>query len=181
MNEADLIKAAKKNDETAIALLYKANFDWLYRFVRSRVDGDETAEDITADAFYNAFANISKFRAKSTFKTWIYTIARNEVTGWYRRKDKTISLSFEPEGYEHRERHPEDHNLQEADNSGVEKLVKKILGQMKDRYREVLELRYISRLSVKETALAMEISENNAKVLQNRALAKARKIMNFKQ
>ena len=51
--------------------------------------------------------------------------------------------------------------------------VNALLGGLPVRYRRVLELRFLQRLSVAETAHAMGISSGNAKVLQYRALRKA--------
>ena len=51
--------------------------------------------------------------------------------------------------------------------------VQALLGSLPDRYRRVLELRFLQRMSVAETAQAMGITSGNAKVLQYRALRKA--------
>jgi RNA polymerase sigma factor (sigma-70 family) len=51
--------------------------------------------------------------------------------------------------------------------------VEALLGNLPDRYRRVLELRFIQRMTVAETAHAMGITSGNAKVLQYRALRKA--------
>jgi RNA polymerase sigma-70 factor (ECF subfamily) len=51
--------------------------------------------------------------------------------------------------------------------------VRSLLAQLPQRYAEVLELRFLHRLSVAETADRMGISRGNAKILQYRALRKA--------
>ena len=48
-----------------------------------------------------------------------------------------------------------------------------LLARLPDRYAQVLELRFLNRLSVAETAQKMGISPGNAKILQYRALRKA--------
>src|ERR671938_396728 len=48
-----------------------------------------------------------------------------------------------------------------------------LLDRLPDRYREVLTLRFLRGYSIKETARAMGIAENHAKVLQYRAVQKA--------
>jgi RNA polymerase sigma-70 factor (ECF subfamily) len=45
-----------------------------------------------------------------------------------------------------------------------------------DRYRRILELRFLEACSIKEAAEAMEISVSNAKVLQHRALRMAARV-----
>jgi RNA polymerase sigma-70 factor (ECF subfamily) len=51
--------------------------------------------------------------------------------------------------------------------------VDSVLRRLPEHYRRVLELRFLQRLSVAETARAMGVSHGNAKVLQYRALRKA--------
>jgi RNA polymerase sigma-70 factor (ECF subfamily) len=51
----------------------------------------------------------------------------------------------------------------------------KILAALPDRYRRILELRFLEACSIKEAAQAMGVSVSNAKVLQHRALRMAAK------
>ncbi len=53
---------------------------------------------------------------------------------------------------------------------------KKILAALPDRYRRILELRFLEACSIKEAAAAMDVSVGNAKVLQHRALRMAAKV-----
>lgn len=48
-----------------------------------------------------------------------------------------------------------------------------ILDALPERYRQVLQLRFLNGLSVRETAQALGITSGNVKVLQHRALARA--------
>ncbi|KXK26954.1 MAG: RNA polymerase sigma factor SigY [candidate division WS6 bacterium OLB20] len=64
----ELIHAAQKGDPRALSELYKANFAWLYRYVRFRVTNDASAEDVCSEIFTKAFENIARFRAQSSFK-----------------------------------------------------------------------------------------------------------------
>ena len=51
----------------------------------------------------------------------------------------------------------------------------KILASLPDRYRRILELRFLEACTIKEAAQAMNVSVSNAKVLQHRALRMAAK------
>jgi RNA polymerase sigma-70 factor (ECF subfamily) len=51
-----------------------------------------------------------------------------------------------------------------------------ILAALPERYRRILELRFLETCSIKEAAHAMDVSVSNAKVLQHRALRMAAKL-----
>ncbi len=53
----------------------------------------ETAEDLTSNTFMKALTNIENFdENKASFKTWLYTIARNTVIDHYRMQKETVDL-----------------------------------------------------------------------------------------
>jgi len=172
MNEKRLVKLAKSRDPEAISRLYNENIKYIYRFVYYKTNHKEIAEDITSEVFVRAFEKIEDFKGKSSFKTWLYTIAKNLVIEWYRHKEKTTPLVYEPEN---KNESGDEENEESATKE--EKLLGSILEKIKnERYRKVLELRYLMNYSIKETAVELEISEGNAKVIQNRALKKAHEI-----
>ena len=158
---------AASKEKKLLKDLYEANFDSLYRYIRFKVNSDAIAEDICSEAFVRAFENFQNFRKESSFKTWLYTIARNLIIDWYKEKEKKTSYT-------------EDIGLSRSDdpefeNTKNEAIVRKLIGSLKENYQKVLELRFISRLTIKETAEVLGISVNNVKVTQLRALKKARK------
>ena len=57
--------------------------------------------------------------------------------------------------------------------SGAATRVSRILEALPERYRRILELRFLEACSIKEAARSMQISVSNAKVLQHRALRMA--------
>lgn len=170
MSEENLIKKAKDGDKDAMKDLYKANFKSLYIFIRHKVDTHERAEDICSEAFIKSFEKISTFKENSSYKSWLYTIAKNLVYDWYAKKGKEITAEEDAIDEVGSLKH------EVGNNSDNLNLVRRILNQLQDNYREVLELRFLSNFNIKETAEAMEITEGNVKVLQNRALSKAREI-----
>lgn len=164
-SEIELIRLAKKRDKQAIQILYKSTFKSLYRYIRYKVDLDVVAEDICSEAFVRAFEKIESFRGESSFKTWLYSIARNLIKDWYKDNSKTTQVNHELA-----------EKVEKNNVSDIQiELLTKVLTNLSDRYREVLELRFISKLSLKEVASIMETTTGNVKVLQNRAIKSANK------
>lgn len=89
--DEDLINLYNNGDENALKTLIERYTSHIYNFTR-RFCGDN-AEDITQDVFIKVWKNIRKFdSSKSSFKTWLFTIARNTAFDFLRKK-KSITFS----------------------------------------------------------------------------------------
>lgn len=180
MNEQILIENAKKGDKSALEELYKCSFNSLYKFVRYKVDTVEQAEDITAEAFVRAFENLVKFKGNSSFKTYVYTIAKNLVYKQYSEKQLVAFTNNEDihSDLEYsKDLETEDQSDGEEKNNQDTIEVFQILKQLKNQEREILELRFLSNFSVKETAQTLKLSESNVKVTMHRALQKLKSLI----
>ena len=63
----------------------------LFDFIRRRVRTEEDAEDILQDVFYQLVASYSVTEPIEKLTSWLFTVARNKIIDWYRKK-KTQSL-----------------------------------------------------------------------------------------
>lgn len=183
-DEKLLIQKAREGDASAMKALYDSCFKSLFKFVKYKVDRDELAEDITAEAFTRAFENIKKFKGKSSFKTYVYTIAKNLVYGQYKEQSQKVSLDEERQGdqlqnsnYELQDDGMENSEGVVRKESEVSQEVKEILSGLNTKERGVIELRYLSEFSVRETAESLGMSQSNVKVITHRALNKLKKVV----
>ena len=144
----------------------------IYRFVYARVGNRPDAEDLTAQVFVRAVEQLDTTRQPGQIAAWLYRVAQNAIADYWRAfyRLPLIGVDHVAPGWE-----PADEKLRPEpvpdDRASVR--VEALLRGLPDRYRRVLELRFLQRLSVAETAQAMGISSGNAKVLQYRALRKA--------
>ncbi len=171
LNEKGTIKKAIDGDKQALALLYKAHFKPLYIFVRSRVNTNEQAEDICSEVFIKAFESLNKFKGESSFKTWLYAIGKNIVFDLYKKNKKENTVEIDD--------NLEDKSIEAGSKEIVkyDRLIKGLLNKLPEKYRQILECRFLLNYNIKETAEVMKITPNNVKVLQNRAIKKARTVM----
>jgi RNA polymerase sigma-70 factor (ECF subfamily) len=152
--------------------VYDEHVVGIYRFVYARVGNRPDAEDLTAQVFVRAVEQLDTTRQPGQIAAWLYRVAQNAIADYWRAfyRLPVIGVDHVAPGWEpaddgnHREPVPDDR---------ASRRVEALLGSLPDRYRRVLELRFLQRLSVAETAIAMGISSGNAKVLQYRALRKA--------
>jgi len=156
--------------------IYDVHVVPIYRFIHARVGNRPDAEDLTAQVFMRAVEQLDTTRQPGQIASWLYRVSQNAIADYWRAFYRLpvigtdyVAPGWEPQAAISRERSDE----QAAADRATTARVKALLAQLPQRYAEVLELRFLHRLSVAETADRMGISHGNAKILQYRALRKA--------
>jgi RNA polymerase sigma factor (sigma-70 family) len=149
--------------------VYRDNINRLYRLMYARVGNRPDAEDLTSEVFSTALPPVRLSSSKGEVRAYLLVTAKTVLASHWRRRlgqpvtmidlDTDIRYLSESSG--------------PAPPSDVPARAGKILGGLPERYRRILELRFLEACSIKEAAAAMHISVSNAKVLQHRALRMA--------
>jgi len=151
--------------------VYDAHVVGIYRFIYARVGNHPDAEDLTAQVFVRAVEQLDTDRAPGQVAAWLYRVAQNATADYWRAfyRLPLIGVDHVAPGWE-----PADGTAATSEpNDRAADRVRALLHRLPEQYRRVLELRFLERLSVAETAHAMGISNGNARVLQYRALRRA--------
>jgi RNA polymerase sigma-70 factor (ECF subfamily) len=144
----------------------------IYNFVLRRVGRVQDAEDITSIVFEKVILNLRSFdESRASFSTWIYRIATNCVTDYYRSKGRKRESSLDDEAMGLR--HPGDAGLQSAD---LHVALLDLLRQLPPRYREAVALRYFAGMRVQEVAETLGITESAASKRILRGLDELRRL-----
>lgn len=178
-NEQNIIRRAVNGDREAFMKLYEAYFDTVFRFIHYKVGHRETAEDLAQDTFLKALASISNFRGDSKFQTWVMQIAKFTVMDYFRGKYQYQVVELEDYLASDRANLWEDDidSAKEHKNCKNEALLAKLLALLPPNYQAILKKRFLEAMSLKECAESMNITVNNAKVLQYRAIEKLKKLL----
>jgi RNA polymerase sigma factor (sigma-70 family) len=152
--------------------VYRDNVDRLYRLIYARVGNRADAEDLTSEVFSSALRPLRLSSSKGEVRAYLLVTARTALASHWRRRlgqpvttidpDMDISYLTAPSGPEQ--------------PSNAPARASRILDALPERYRRILELRFLEACSIKEAAHTMQISVSNAKVLQHRALRMAANI-----
>jgi RNA polymerase sigma-70 factor (ECF subfamily) len=162
--------------------IYDAHVVSIYRFIYARVGNRPDAEDLTAQVFMRAVEQLDTSRAAGQITSWLYRVSQNAVADYWRAfyRLPVIAADQVGAGWEPMDEEPMAPPADGAAAASVaasderaRQRVQSLLRRLPANYRRVLELRFIQRLSVAETAERMGITRGNAKVLQYRALRKA--------
>jgi RNA polymerase sigma-70 factor, ECF subfamily len=157
--------------------IYDENVVAIYRYIYARVGNRPDAEDLTAQVFVRAVEQLDTSRDPGQIASWLYRVSQNTIADYWRSfyRLPLIGAEHVAPGWEpvDRARGALEASISETSDRAAVARVRQLLARLPARYARVLELRFLQRLSVAETASAMGISRGNAKILQYRALRKA--------
>ncbi|MCA0971416.1 RNA polymerase sigma factor [Halobacillus litoralis] len=75
-------QSSRKSADELIHLYYKEMFAYAYKQLYEK----ELAKDITQEIFISMLRNIHRFDGRSSFRTWLYKIAKSRIVDYYRSK-----------------------------------------------------------------------------------------------
>jgi RNA polymerase sigma-70 factor (ECF subfamily) len=155
-----LIEAAKK-DPRRFADLYEANFERVWIFIIRRVQNRHEAEDLTAEVFQHALANISRFEWRGVpLAAWLYRIAANMIADRLKEASRQRPGPVTDDDLEHSA-------WGEIDRRAT---LFQLVGQLPEDQRSVLIKRFVEQMSIKDIAMELGRSEGAIKQLQYRAM-----------
>ena len=166
--DSELVAHAQRGEVNAIGALYDQHYQMIFRYLRARVEERQLAEDLTGEVFRRMLTGLPQYRPQGLpFRAWLFRIAHNLTIDYYRREGDYKAVPLETA-----ENRPEG----EADPASAleQKLMfenaYRALSELEQSQREVLALRFLGGLSLRETALALNKTEDAVKALQRRGL-----------
>jgi RNA polymerase sigma factor (sigma-70 family) len=163
---ASILRLPIEPRATEIALV---ELELVYAFIYARVGNRADAEDLTQQVALKAIPRLRQDAPASSIRGYLFATARSVLGAFWSvrlglseaelREDLALALPpAEPPSEE-----------------GAE-TVQRILAQLSDNYRRVLELRFLHGYSLKEVASEMKSTVGAIKVMQLRALRAAAKV-----
>ena len=166
-----------REDFDAFAELYRRYLHPLYRFVRSQVSDDATAEDVTAQVFFKALSSASTFRNEGSYQAWLFRIAHNSILSWRTSKSNgVIVLDQMPDSVD-----PEPSPVAKAITDEESTLVRKKVLALPPAQREVVALRYLHDFSIEEIAGVTRRTRGAVRILLHRARSRLRRDLEGKE
>ncbi|GAB4415619.1 MAG: RNA polymerase sigma factor [Bacteroidia bacterium] len=173
-SDEQIIEAITEEGKTELfGILYDRYADKVYRKCISFVKDEEQAMDMAQDVLLKAFTQLSRFRGKSRFSTWLYAVTYNYCVETYRRQSRHIKLDI-------------DRGPDIAENTS--EVEQDLLGLRADKLRAALEhispedkmillLKYQDDVSIKELMDQLDISESAVKMRLARARQRVRELI----
>src|SRR3989338_8867041 len=178
IEEKLLLYKIKKNDQAAFIKAYDLYVDQMYLFIYFKVGNREEAEDLCSSVFLKTWNYIleNSLRDHKTLKALLYKIARNLIIDHYRKNKDRENISLD--GDNGIEVIDEKQSAARAMELKTDLLVLETkLPELKDEYREVIILRFVNELSIKEVAEILDKPKGNTRVLIFRALKALKELL----
>jgi RNA polymerase sigma-70 factor (ECF subfamily) len=163
--DLDLIGRWKAGDQRAATLLVERHADALARFASS-VGARGDVEEVVQDTFVRAFSSLDSFRAESSLRTWLFTIARRLLLDRRRSErrrgehvelqDGDVATEFDP--------------LDTVVAEETRRRMRDAMERLTPTQKEVFTLRVSEGLSYKEIADAVGSTEGAARVHYHNAM-----------
>jgi len=178
-DERSWIEIARTGDPVAVGWLYERYFDRVYKYVYLKTGDPTEAEDITELVFMKMLEAITSFRWQgSSFASWLFRIAHNQVVDYVRKRARRPQVSLEPAGAYLPSDVYDPHAW--AEQSDFRDHLRGAIIQLTDLQAQVISLRFAAGLSNAEIAAIMGRTEGAVKSLQYSALQNLNRLMTIK-
>ncbi len=175
-NEAELIKSVCGGAREDFYELIRPYERMIYATAISVVKNPADAEDVAQEAVLKAFSNLASFRAESKFSTWLIQITYNEAKMKLRKAHSHLYESIDDQQQsEEGDFWPRDFAdwqpipSELLEQNEIRQAVQDAIDSLSPSYREVLVLRDVQHLSIRETMIILGISEATVKTRLHRA------------
>ncbi|HEY8376165.1 MAG TPA: RNA polymerase sigma factor [Nannocystis sp.] len=172
-DDATLVRQAAQRGlagQLAFEALVDRHQHWLVRLLTHLLGSQSDAEDVAQDAFIRAFLAIESCADGARFRAWLRVIARR--LAFNHRRDARVRAHYEEQSGA---------STPTAGDSmtgrlGERDLLKQVLNELAYPYREIMVLRFVEELPIKDIAEVLEIGESAAKMRLARARAEFQRV-----
>jgi RNA polymerase sigma-70 factor (ECF subfamily) len=172
VSDEEVVRRVRAGETGLFEVVMRRYNQRLYRVARAILRDDAEAEDVTQQAFVNAYRHLGQFAGTAMFSTWLTKIAVHEALARARRRGRlheqeavddwggdTMSVLKSP-GLD-----PE----RQAFAGELRALIESAVEALPEHYRAVFVMREVEGMSTAESAECLDITEETAKTRLHRA------------
>lgn len=172
MKDYTLIEAFQQGDEFAFVGIYNRYKGGVYAFCLKMLRDSDQAQDVMQDTFLRVYENRARLLKTASFKSWLYTIARNQCLNTLRRSSRHVGLDEHTESILVTSETP----ISAMEKSEQIRFVSQFLESLNPEYREVLILREYQNFSYEEIAA---VTRSTLSAVKSRLFKARRKLVSL--
>ena len=176
--EAECIRRIQAGEKQLFHELIRPCERAIYFLLLSLLGNEADAEDAAQETVIKVYLNLHLFRGESQFRTWVLSIARNEGLGRLRKLASRREDSLDAETDEQTGDYTpailtswREIPAEALERKELGDLLRAAISDLPEIYRNVILLRDIEEMDVRQTAGVLGISEGAVKVRLHRARA----------
>ncbi len=180
--DAKLVARAQAGDPAAFDALVVKYSPRLYGLVYNMTSNHEDTNDLLQDVFAKAYRSIPGFRGKSSFYTWIHSIAVNMTINFLKKRGRRFHMSLDDvdsgiqNDKEFLELTASTNPVREADLSELQQRLNEAMMKLSSDHRAVVTMFDIQAMPHAEIAKILGISEGT---VRSRLFYAHRKLQNY--
>lgn len=157
----DVVGRARDGDHDAFGEIVETYRDRLFGLAIGILRDRSAAEDVVQETFIKAFKNLKGFRGDSSIYTWLYRIAVNTAHNHLRRASRRVEVDFDDVApiIEARGQNP----AESTANAELGVAIDGAIQNLPPRQREVFMLHYFERMTHREIAEVLGVTEGAVK------------------
>ncbi len=173
-SDAEIVNGIKRSDDRALSIIYKKHYSMVQYFVTRNSGREEDAQDIFQIGVVVLYEKIKAgdFNEKSSVKTYLYSICRNQWLKQVRNKPSFISIIETEHGI------PIEITDEQGDLTIAQNVLTKQLAKLDERCRKILVSYYYEQLSMDDIAHSMGYTNaDNAKTQKYRCIQRLKEMV----
>ena len=155
-----LVHLARAGDEDACEKLVKKYYPSIYQYCLLHINDPYESEDLTQEVFTRFFSNLYRYKEYGKVKNYLYTIARNTVKNYYKKKKDIPSEELLKS---------EDSSKNHVEELGVRLTIEQAVRKLPEEIRETAVLYFFQELKQREIAELLHIKLSLVKYRIGRA------------
>lgn len=171
LEDIELVKKVKDGDVLAYEILVRRYEPVLYRFLRRWTNETVLIEEVIQDSLFKLYKNIHRVDEKKKFSSYLFTIAKNQLTDQFRRQKKTLPLLDIVPGSNG------EYLYEEVERKDIQTRIRLALLNLKEKQRKIIELYFFEGLTYKKMGKMLGVPLNTIKTNIRRAKTSLKKIL----
>ncbi|MGD6844664.1 RNA polymerase sigma factor [Bacillus infantis] len=176
MTDEELIEEIQSGSKAALESLIRKYYYEVYNFIYRRTHQQPLAYDLTQEVFSKVFLSISSYKGEGKFRSWVLTIALNQIRDYMRSKQVT-NKSMENEWIEESFEDQKGNVAYLYEKKEESREIIKALGELSDFQSEAIILKYFHGYKYYEIAEMTKTKETTVKSRVFQGLRKLSQIL----
>ena len=172
VSENILWMSFKNGDDRSFELIYRKYADALFRYGIQFTSNESLVKDAIHDVYVKLYNDRQHLKTEVNIKFYLFTCLKNHLYNLLKRELFFDKVDIEE--YEYLDPGAEEQVTLTLNQSELQETVRKVLGMLTDRQREIIYYRSIEELSIEEIAVLMDMNYQSVQNSIQRSIKKIR-------